>query len=74
VALTRQMLWRQLGSPHPLSANRLESRALLTLGTTLDAREGVAAFNEKRPARFPSRVSRDMPDFYPWWQEEPFDA
>jgi enoyl-CoA hydratase/carnithine racemase len=74
VALTRQMLWRQLGSPHPLSANRLESSALLALGTMPDAREGVAAFKEKRPARFPSRVSRDMPDFYPWWQEEPFDA
>jgi enoyl-CoA hydratase/carnithine racemase len=74
VALTRQMLWRQLGSPHPLAANRLESRALLALGTAPDAREGVAAFNEKRPARFPSRVSRDMPDLYPWWQEEPFDG
>ncbi len=74
VALTRQMLWRQLGSPHPLSANRLESSALLALGTMPDAREGVAAFKQKRPARFPSRVSRDMPDFYPWWQEEPFDA
>jgi enoyl-CoA hydratase/carnithine racemase len=74
VALTRQMLWRQLGSPHPLSANRLESTALLALGAMPDAREGVAAFKEKRPARFPSRVSRDMPDFYPWWQEEPFDA
>jgi enoyl-CoA hydratase/carnithine racemase len=74
VALTRQMLWRQLGSPHPLSANRLESTALLALGAMPDAREGVAAFKEKRPARFPSRVSRDMPDFYPWWQEEPFDG
>lgn len=74
VALTRQMLWRQLGSPHPLSANRLESRALLALGTTPDAREGVAAFNEKRPARFASQVSRDMPDFYPWWQEVAFDG
>ena len=33
VALTRQMLWRQLGSPHPMSANRLESQALLVLGS-----------------------------------------
>jgi enoyl-CoA hydratase/carnithine racemase len=74
VALTRQMLWRQLGAPHPLSANRLESQALLALGGMPDAQEGVAAFKEKRPARFPSRVSRDMPDFYPWWQEEPFDG
>ena len=32
VALTRQLLWRQLGEPHPLAANRLESKALLALG------------------------------------------
>jgi enoyl-CoA hydratase/carnithine racemase len=74
VALTRQMLWRQLSSPHPLSANRLESQALLALGAMPDAREGVAAFKEKRPPRFRSRVSDHMPDFYPWWREEPFDA
>ena len=73
VAVTRQLLWRQLGSPHPISANRLESQALLALGSMGDAREGVAAFKAKRPANFPLRVPRDLPDFYPWWQEEPFD-
>lgn len=74
VALTRQMLWRQLGSPHPLSANRLESLALLAVGTMDDAKEGVAAFREKRPARFRLRVPDDLPGFYPWFDEEPFDA
>jgi enoyl-CoA hydratase/carnithine racemase len=73
VALTRQMLWRQLGSPHPMSANRLESQALLALGQLGDAREGVAAFKEKRPAQFPLSVPGDVPDFYPWWTDEPFD-
>lgn len=72
VALTRQLLWRQLGSPHPISANRLESQALLALGQLPDAAEGVAAFKEKRPAAFPLQVPDDLPDFYPWFEDEPF--
>lgn len=74
VALTRQMLWRQLGAPHPISANRLESSALLALGAMGDAKEGVAAFKDKRPPSFPSSVPGDLPDFYPWFSEEPFDG
>lgn len=73
VALTRQMLWRQLGEPHPMSANRLESKALLALGSMGDAREGVAAFKEKRPAQFPLSTA-DLPEFYPWFDEPPFEA
>jgi enoyl-CoA hydratase/carnithine racemase len=72
VALTRQLLWRQLGEPNPLAANRLESKALLALGTMADAREGVASFKEKRPPQFPLTVA-DLPEFYPWWSEEPFE-
>jgi hypothetical protein len=36
-------------------------------------REGVGAFLEKRPPRFPDRVSADLPDFFPWWDELPFE-
>ena len=74
VALTRQLLWRQLGSPHPMSANRLESQALLALVTMGDAKEGVAAFKEKRAPVFPSVVPRDLPSFYPWFEDGPFES
>ncbi len=43
------------------------------LGSSADVAEGVASFKEKRPPRFPS-TTRDLPDFYPWWDEEPFDV
>lgn len=72
VALNRQMLWRMLGADHPMTAHILESRALQDRGTSEDAKEGVTAFLEKRPARFPNRVSTDMPDFFPWWPPRPF--
>jgi enoyl-CoA hydratase/carnithine racemase len=72
VALTRQMLWRMLGVDHPMEAHRLDSRAIASRGVSPDAREGVTAFLEKRPARFPDRVSADMPDFHPWWPSRPW--
>jgi enoyl-CoA hydratase/carnithine racemase len=72
VALTRQMMWRMLGADHPMSAHVLDSRAMQARGSSEDAKEGVTAFLEKRSARFPERVSTDMPDFYPWWPPRPF--
>lgn len=72
VALTRQMAWRMLGADHPRDANELESRCLGLAGSRPDAQEGVAAFLEKRLPRFSSRVSSDMPDFYPWWSPREF--
>jgi enoyl-CoA hydratase/carnithine racemase len=72
VALTRQMMWRLLGAPHPMDAHRLDSAIIQTLGKSADAREGVSAFLEKRPARFQARVSADMPSLFPWWDEPEF--
>jgi enoyl-CoA hydratase/carnithine racemase len=73
VALTRQMMWRMLGAAHPMEAHRVDSRAMFSRGASADAREGVTAFLEKRPADFPDRVSRDLPPFFPWWQEPPWE-
>jgi enoyl-CoA hydratase/carnithine racemase len=72
VALTRQLLWRMLGAEHPMRAHRIESRAILSRSLAADAAEGVAAFLEKREPRFPSTVSDDMPDGFPWSDELPF--
>jgi len=72
VTLTRQMLWRMLGEPHPMAAHRIDSAAIYTLGRGADVREGVASFLEKRPPQFPSRVPDDLPPFTPWWEEPEF--
>ena len=67
VTLARQMMWKLLGADHPMDAHRLDSQAMFWTGRSADAREGVRAFLEKRPARFPGRPSTDLPPFYPWW-------
>src|SRR5207253_602477 len=72
VALCRQMMWKLLGADHPMEAHRLDSRGMDWTGRSADAREGISAFLEKRPARFPLRPSQDMPPFYPWWTERSF--
>jgi enoyl-CoA hydratase/carnithine racemase len=72
VTLTRQMLWRMLGEPHPMSAHRVDSAAIDALGRGADVREGVQSFLEKRPAVFPSRVPDDLPPLTPWWDEPEF--
>jgi hypothetical protein len=33
----------------------------------------VSAFLEKRTPTYPNTVSRDMPDFFPWWDEPKFE-
>ncbi|HEY3700835.1 MAG TPA: crotonase/enoyl-CoA hydratase family protein [Acidimicrobiales bacterium] len=73
VALARRLLWRMLCADHPMEAHKMDSRAMAELGRSGDAHEGVAAFLEKRPARFPMTVSADLPDVFPGWVERPFE-
>lgn len=73
VALARQMMWRMLGADHPMEAHKIDSRGIFHMGASPDVAEGIAAFKEKRAPNFGMRVSRDMPPFYPWWQERKFE-
>jgi enoyl-CoA hydratase/carnithine racemase len=73
VCLARQMLWKMLGADHPMEAHKLDSRLIHALGASPDAYEGVQSFLEKRPARFAMKVSRDLPEVFPWWGERKFE-
>jgi enoyl-CoA hydratase/carnithine racemase len=73
VALARRMLWRMLGAEHPMLAHRVDSRAMFIRGQSADAQEGIAAFLEKRPAKFPDRVSDGLPDVFPNWSAPAFE-
>jgi enoyl-CoA hydratase/carnithine racemase len=73
VALTRQMMWRMLGADHPMEAHKIDSRSIYARGAAADAKEGVSSFLEKRPAQFTNKVSSDMPAFYPWWPDRPYE-
>lgn len=72
IAITRQLIWRMAGAPHPMDAHRADSRGIQIRGAMDDAREGVMSFLEKRPAVFPNRVSTDLPDIWPHWQAPEF--
>ena len=41
--------------------------------TGADAREGISSFLEKRAPEYPDRVSAQMPDFYPWWEQPGYE-
>jgi enoyl-CoA hydratase/carnithine racemase len=73
VALTRQMMWRMLGADHPMQAHKIDSRAIYARGASSDAKEGVSAFLDKRAPTFTNTVSKDMPAFFPWWEERRYE-
>ena len=62
VSLARQMMWNMLASTHPEEAHILDSMAMEKMGKSLDIKEGIASFLEKRDPNFPMKVSKDLPD------------
>jgi enoyl-CoA hydratase/carnithine racemase len=69
VALTRHMLWRLTAEKHPMAAHKIDSKGVYRRARSGDAQEGIASFLEKRDPVYPDKVSTDMPDFFPWWDE-----
>jgi enoyl-CoA hydratase/carnithine racemase len=69
VALTRAMLWRLSAEDHPMEAHKIDSRAIYRRSRSGDAKEGITSFLEKRVPVYPDKVSTDLPDFFPWWDE-----
>lgn len=63
-ALARQLLLRMQEVGHPMAAHQIETRALNLRGVSADAREGFAAFTEKRAAIFADSVSHDLPPVF----------
>ncbi|MHB0790114.1 crotonase/enoyl-CoA hydratase family protein [Bradyrhizobium sp. 5.13L] len=72
ITMIRQLMWRMLGADDPMEAHKIESRSMYSRGRSADAKEGVMAFLEKRPAVFKDRVPADLPDFFPWWTEREY--
>jgi enoyl-CoA hydratase/carnithine racemase len=72
VALARRMMWRMLGAEHPMLAHRADSRGMYLRGQSADAAEGIRAFLDKRPARYPDRITDGLPDIMPGWQAPEF--
>jgi hypothetical protein len=54
----------------PAEAHRVDSALMLAAAAAPDAREGVAAFRDRRPPEFTMRVPDDLPAAYPWWEPD----
>lgn len=66
ITLARQMMYRNAAQDHPLEAHKVDSLAIYYTSMG-DGKEGVKSFLEKRAPEFTKQSSKDMPDFYPWW-------
>jgi len=67
VAISRKLMWNMLTARHPLEASQMECCGLTAVMNLPDAKEGPAAFVEKRPAKFTTRPSKDLGFMQNWF-------
>lgn len=65
-ALTRQMMYRNSATDHPMHAHKIESLSMFYASVS-SGKEGVQAFLEKRDPCFTDEIPADLPPFVPWW-------
>ncbi|TPX38040.1 hypothetical protein SmJEL517_g00045 [Synchytrium microbalum] len=65
MAMVKGLLWH--GTNTPEEQHLLDSKGMFALGNSIDGKEGVASFMQKRQVKFQGTVTKDMPVFYPWW-------
>ena len=46
--------------------HEIDSKVIESRGSSGDAVEGVMSFLEKRDAKYPDKISSDMPSIFPW--------
>ncbi|MEV4375565.1 enoyl-CoA hydratase-related protein [Streptosporangium sp. NPDC049644] len=73
VAAIRRLMWSGLSAASPWEAHRADSILMRDFGSAPDSAEGVTAFLEKRPAKFPMKVSLDLPAAVPSWPDNPYE-
>jgi enoyl-CoA hydratase/carnithine racemase len=61
VACTKQMILHMAGSAELGDATAVESQFFFEMLEGPDVVEGIQAFLEKRPSKFPGKVSKDLP-------------
>jgi hypothetical protein len=52
-----------------MDAHQLDSATIRDINKKGDSEEGVLSFLEKRPPKFKTKPSSQMPAFYPFWEE-----
>ena len=52
-----------------MEAHKIDSRAVYALENQ-EKRLKESSPSLKRPPEFPGKITEDMPDFYPWWDEK----
>lgn len=64
-AIARRLLWQFATQDSPFDLLKHDGRLAMELGSSPDVAEGVTAFLEKRPHKFPCKVSTNLPPSLP---------